>query len=188
MIISLLFLYGSVIGLHFNYYNSIFLAHYSLQPSTDCEIEMKKYAVFLVFLCLNVTCLWISNVLMGDGPRSTWYLSLARAPWTPPGWAFGVVWSLIMLCYAIYMAILPRKRPYDYVYYLLILVLCAVWNYAFFNQQQVATGLIILSGLTIAVFYLTWQNVSRQRGGSWLMLPFCVWTLIATSLNAYTLF
>ncbi|MBS9778529.1 MAG: tryptophan-rich sensory protein [Gammaproteobacteria bacterium] len=148
---------------------------------------MKKLYSFILFLLVNAACLFLSNIFMGDGPTSDWYYSLERAPWTPPSWAFGVAWSFIMICFAAYMALMPHKRAYDYAYYCMVLSFCALWNYAFFNHNLVFAGFVVLCVLTMSVLFMTWQNVSRQRGGSWLMLPFCVWTIIATSLNAYSL-
>lgn len=122
---------------------------------------------------------------MGNGPLDSWYLSLQRAPWTPPNWVFGTAWAGIMLCFAVYMTVLQQKRFSDYVNYAVILILCAAWNHVFFNQQLILAGLLILLLLTAMVFFVTAKNLRRQRYYSGLLLPFCVWTVIASSLNAY---
>ena len=58
---------------------------------------------FCLFLLVNFFALYLGSFLMNGGPKSDWYLALNKAPWTPPGWVFGVSWSLIMLFYAFYM-------------------------------------------------------------------------------------
>jgi tryptophan-rich sensory protein len=58
----------------------------------------------VIFLFLNFGALAIGVTLMGDGASSDWYLQLNKAPWTPPGWSFGVAWTVIMIGFAIYMS------------------------------------------------------------------------------------
>lgn len=146
---------------------------------------MNKIPQFLLFLAFNFGCLWLSSYLMGEGPRSDWYLGLPRAPWTPPGWVFGVAWSVIMICWAIYMTLLPHKTLTDYLYYLTTLVLCASWNGVFFSQHGLMAGLINLLLLAVIVIGITLKNRHRQGKLTLLMIPFCLWVLLASSLNAY---
>ena len=52
-----------------------------------------------LFLLLNFGALAIGSYFMNNGPQSNWYLTLNKAPWTPPGWVFGVAWTTIMICF-----------------------------------------------------------------------------------------
>lgn len=149
---------------------------------------MKKGIQLIAFLVINFAALYASKSLMGNGPTSEWYLSLQRAPWTPPNWAFGLAWSVIMVCYAWYMAVLSNKRNQDYILYAFVLGLCISWNGVYFNQHLIALGLINLLLLSLLVVLITWFYYHQQRYWSYLMLPFIIWTLLASSLNAYTLF
>lgn len=149
---------------------------------------MQKIIHFFFFLALNFGCLWLSDFLMHGGPSSIWYQQLPRAPWTPPGWVFGVAWSLIMVCYAIYMTVLPNKNRKDYALYTCILGLCAFWNAVFFWWHQIAWALLVMFTLLVLVYVVTWVNHRRQGRFSWLMLPFCVWIALAITLNAYPVF
>ena len=60
----------------------------------------------ILFLILNFAALGIGGYLSGSGAASEWYADLNKAPWTPPGWVFGVAWTSIMICFSIYMAYL----------------------------------------------------------------------------------
>ena len=53
-----------------------------------------------IFLIINFTALAFGGLFTSEGVPSEWYLSLLKAPWTPPGWVFGFAWSIIMICYA----------------------------------------------------------------------------------------
>lgn len=149
---------------------------------------MNKASQLFIFLALNFGCLGLSNYLMGAGSSSEWYQQLPRAPWTPPGWVFGAAWSLIMVCFAVYMATLRHKELADYRRYGTILVLCVLWNALFFQWHQIVWALLVLVTLALSVLRLTVINHKRQGQRSWLMLPFCVWTMLASTLNAYPVF
>ena len=60
---------------------------------------MKSLKLILFFLILNFGALGIGSFLMNNGPTSTWYLTLNKAPWTPPGWVFGFAWFTIMILF-----------------------------------------------------------------------------------------
>ena len=56
---------------------------------------MKNQLKFtILFLIINFGGLAIGNWFMNNGPISEWYLNLNKAPWTPPGWVFGVAWTI----------------------------------------------------------------------------------------------
>lgn len=150
---------------------------------------MKFLKTFILFLIINFAALGIGSWLMDNGPQTEWYMSLSKAPWTPPGWVFGTAWTTIMICYSIYMAFLYIKSPTNKVKILFVLqfVLNVIWNYIFFNQHMVATGLVIILALTIVVgtFLVAFKNDLKVK--SLLILPYFLWLLIATSLNLYIL-
>ena len=65
---------------------------------------MRKTAVFVLFLVLNFGALAIGGILMGASPiENNWYQGLNQAPWTPPGFVFGIAWTIIMFCFSIYL-------------------------------------------------------------------------------------
>ncbi|MFI1742976.1 TspO/MBR family protein [Thalassobellus sediminis] len=151
---------------------------------------MKLFKYIIVFLVINFGALAIGSLLMNDGPRTDWYQNLNQAPWTPPGWIFGVAWSTIMICFSVYMAYLYKLQPNTKLITLfgIQFVLNVIWNYIFFNQHLVILGLICIILLTIVVglFLFNYKNVLKQK--SLLILPYFIWLCIATSLNAYILF
>ena len=150
---------------------------------------MKLIKLITVFLVLNFGALAIGNWFMNNGPQTEWYQNLNKAPWTPPGWVFGVAWTLIMICFSIYMAqlynILPTKR---------ILVLFAIqflcnvsWNYIFFNQHFISLGLFVIVLLTLIISYFLISYYKTLKLKSVFIMPYFIWLCIATSLNAYIL-
>jgi tryptophan-rich sensory protein len=114
-------------------------------------------------------------------------MNLNQAPWTPPGWVFGVAWTTIMICFSIYMAQLYIKTPTKVVLSLFALqfILNIMWNYVFFNQHLILIGFLVIILLTVLVCYFFFKfNEIQTR---YLLLPYIIWLCIATSLNAYIL-
>ncbi|MBE7688327.1 tryptophan-rich sensory protein [Tenacibaculum finnmarkense genomovar ulcerans] len=155
-------------------------------------MKQNKYIRFLLFLVVNFLALAIGILLMKDGPRTDWYLSLNKAPWTPAGWVFGASWSTIMLLFAFYMTKLSFKFPFlDKKLTLLFSVqwiLNVGWNYFFFNQHLTVIGLVVITLLWLLIGYFTFKNLRELKGITLFILPYLIWMTIATSLNAYIVF
>ena len=151
---------------------------------------MKLAVKVFVFLLLNFTALAIGGFFTGDGVASDWYYNLNKAPWTPPGWAFGVAWSIIMICYSFYMAILYKvnaRRNKVIALYAAQLLLNVLWNPLFFYFQNPLIALFSILFLTLIVAYFLFSNQKTMRWISLLILPYFLWLCIASSLNLYVL-
>ena len=144
---------------------------------------------FLIFFLINFGALAIGGLLMGEGPTANWYQDANQAPWTPPGWVFGAAWTLIMLCYTVYMGIawnrISRKRLL--LIFGIQLLFNVGWNPVFFYLHDVEMGLLIISFLTILVWCKLFFFRKSMRSWSLLLLPYALWLTIATSLNLYFL-
>lgn len=150
---------------------------------------MKRLKLFFIFLIINFSALGIGSWLMDNGPRSAWYLSLDKAPWTPPGWVFGAAWTTIMVCFSIYLSYLffhnnSKKLRFIFGFQVFLNV---IWNYIFFNQHFVLLGLITIIALTVVIFHFFFTYKTTTKTVTYLLLPYMIWLIIATSLNAYVL-
>ncbi|WP_339895078.1 TspO/MBR family protein [uncultured Algibacter sp.] len=150
---------------------------------------MKLLKYIVIFLVINFGALAIGSWLMDNGPQTEWYINLNQAPWTPPGWVFGVAWTTIMLCFSLYMAFLYKLKPTTKVVILFTIqfVLNVIWNYVFFNQHFVGFGFTIILLLTFIVAVFTFSFKKDMGLKTLLILPYLIWLCIATSLNGYIL-
>ncbi len=143
---------------------------------------------FIVFLLLNFVALAIGSLSTMAGVTSNWYATLNKAPWTPPGWVFGAAWTFIMICFAVYMSQLWAKvenKKKLLLLYALQWILNVSWNPIFFKLQFTTIGLIVITALTILVLYLLFYYKNIIQVYITFILPYGLWLLIATSLNAY---
>ena len=130
----------------------------------------------------------VSNV---DG----WYVSADRAPWSPPNWVFGPVWTLLYTAMAVAAWLVwrtraERSRP-ALIAYGVQLLLNLAWTPVFFalypslGSAALWIALAIIAALIIAVTatVLYFGPISRLAG--LLLLPYISWLVFATSLNIW---
>ena len=78
-----------------------------------------------------------------------WYTTLNKAPWTPPGWVFGVVWS-ILYCFMTlsFLLVWTNKKCYPFckelVYFFIQLFFNLMWTPIFFEYQMPQLALLDL--------------------------------------------
>lgn len=149
---------------------------------------MKHFGYVALFLITNFAGLYFGSILMNEGPSSAWYLLLNQAPWTPPGWVFGIAWFTIMLCFSFYLASLIRIID-SVKFWAIYTVQCSLnisWNYVFFNLQKTVAGLIIISLLTVVMVFYFYKFKNQQlKYTKYLLSPYILWLFIASSLNLY---
>ncbi|MDA7501771.1 tryptophan-rich sensory protein [Chitinophagales bacterium] len=145
----------------------------------------------IIFLVLNFGALALGAMFTNAAVTGEWYLALNKAPWTPPGWVFGAAWTTIMICFSIFMAYLwpmvDNKKMLALLFGLQW-ILNSGWNPIFFKYHYVVLGLVCISSLTLLVGYFLFNFRNTMKVKAVLILPYFVWLLIATSLNAYILF
>jgi len=145
----------------------------------------------LIFLVINFAALGLGSLFTSGAVNGEWYLNLNKAPWTPPGWVFGVAWTTIMICFTFYMANAWEQitnRKFLLGLFIVQWILNVVWNPVFFKFHEVVAGLVVITILTLLVGYFLFGFRSSLKAKSLWVLPYFLWLLIATSLNAYVLF
>lgn len=153
---------------------------------------MKFARLSFVFAVLNFSGLAIGGLFTGPGVASTWYAELPQAPWTPPGWVFGMAWTLVMLGFSFFMggawaaaeSSSPEKRRWA-VDFGIAWLLNVAWNPVFFTWHSLAGGLVIL--LMLLAVLLRMGRRTTSGAWRWGLLPYLVWLCVATSLNLFPL-
>jgi benzodiazapine receptor len=150
---------------------------------------MNQLKLTFLFLVVNFIGLAIGNWGMNNGPISDWYLNLSKAPWTPPGIIFGIAWTLVMVCFSIYLGKLFSKenKRKNFFIFLFQFTLNVSWNFIFFNQHLVLLGFIVILLLTAILFIYFFKFSNNIGNYKYLLLPYMIWLCIATSLNFYIL-
>ncbi|KPF83425.1 sensory protein TspO [Brevundimonas sp. AAP58] len=136
-----------------------------------------------VFVGLNFVAA-SSGGMFKPGP---WYAGLNKPSWTPPNWAFPVVWGLLFALNAwagwlIWEAI-GMSRPDVLALYVGSLILNAGWSWLFFGIKRMDWALIDVALLwlsLVAVIAVFW---SIRPAAALPVLPYLLWVTIAAALN-----
>jgi tryptophan-rich sensory protein len=150
---------------------------------------MSKILFFCLFLILNFGALALGSWLMGTNPMNNeWYLQLNKAPWTPPGWVFGVAWTSIMLLFTIYLTIQEKEKLSNkrfIIFFSLQFLTNVLWNPIFFHLHWTFLGMIIIFSLFVSLVLILYYFKS-SIWKSLFLLPYLIWLTVAFSLNAYS--
>ena len=124
------------------------------------------------------------------GAIPTWYRTLNKPPWNPPGAVFGPVWTLLYILMGVALFLVWRRgwaTPGVQPAVLLFaaqLVFNLLWSVVFFGLHSPGGALVNIAILwllivaTIVAFFRldAWSGV--------LMLPYIAWVTFASVLNA----
>lgn len=143
----------------------------------------------ILFAILNFGALAIGGLFTPTGISSEWYINLAKAPWTPPGWVFGLAWTSIMICLTIYMALALKKANNLLTgLYILQLILNVIWTPTFFYFHYMIVSFVFIIILTALIGFLIIYFDKNKNCKSFLLYPYFIWLCIASSLNWYAVF
>ena len=115
-----------------------------------------------------------------------WYQELIKPSWTPPGWAFPVVWTILYFLMGITLYLLWQKnrlKGKESFLYGMQLVFNGAWSPIFFGTQEIGKGLIVIGVLWLTVFGFLYL-VRKDKWLVTLNVPYLIWLSVALSLNA----
>lgn len=117
-----------------------------------------------------------------------WYTNIAKPTWTPPGWVFGPVWSILYLSMGVSAWLIWRQRHKTKVYrplafYIAQLAINGIWSWLFFGRQWIGLALIDLVALVILVAITVVMFLRVHRTAGLLLLPYLLWISFASALN-----
>lgn len=153
--------------------------------------NMKYFLYFLLFVLINFGALFIGTIFTGPAVQDTWYVSLHKAPWTPPGFVFGLAWFTIMLCFSFFMANVWKNKQLTSglsTIYAIHIVVNTAWNAVFFYWHATWPALLLIVALLVMVLWFTRIGFKTSIVQGLLVLPYALWLIIAVSLNAYICF
>lgn len=118
--------------------------------------------------------------------KSMDYDTLIKPPLSPPGFIFGIVWSILYILMGISYGILDTKKLVDVkvnkIYYLQLIV-NLIWPIIFFVFKQRLLAFIWIILLVVLIIYMIITFYKKNKLSAYLQIPYLLWTLFATYLN-----
>lgn len=122
--------------------------------------------------------------------QTNWYKNLKKSNLTPPDIVFRIIWpilyTLITISFVIFIRTSTRisKTP-AIIVFLIQLVLNLSWSPVFFKRQNIKLSLVIIVLTLIFTLINIWLFYKINPVSAYLLIPYAVWLMFATYLNAY---
>lgn len=131
---------------------------------------------------------FVSGQIAGSGEENRWFNALTKPEAQPPGWLFGVAWTILytMMGAAFAMILHARGAPLRGLAIVLFLVQYALnlfWSPLFFGMHQVSAAFWLLVIILIAALATTFVFGRIRKAAAWLMVPYLAWLCFAGILN-----
>lgn len=118
---------------------------------------------------------------------SSFYETLIKPSFAPPGWLFPVVWTLLYAAMATAMWFVLRTGSADRFIllglYIAQLAVNLLWPYLFFVQQSLGLSFFWLLLLWMLAAIMLYQFFRESRIAGWLLVPYLAWITFAGVLN-----
>jgi tryptophan-rich sensory protein len=157
-----------------------------IASKSQLRMSFLRYALFTVPAVLLLGTL--SGTLSGSGSGNPWFASLHKPPLMPPGWVFGVVWTILYVLLGLSLAMVlhargAKNRQKAVGLFGVQLVLNFAWPPAFFAFHKVEAALSIIAAMivvTVVMILVSWRI--RVLAGL-LLYPYLAWLMFASLLN-----
>ena len=138
--------------------------------------------IVFVLLCFGVS--FLGGMVTVPALRP-WYEELAKPSWTPPGWVFGPVWTILYPLIAIAGWTIWRegRSRVAVLLFLLQLALNAAWPWLFFGLRRLDWALVDIVALLIAIVATIVVFYRLRRRAALLLVPYLAWVAFAAALN-----
>jgi benzodiazapine receptor len=149
---------------------------------------MRKYIHYLLAPLFYLIVARVGALFTSQGVTS-WYPTIAKPSYTPPGIFIGIMWTIIYILSAISLFLFVNKgrgkRMFWPVISLYILngITNASWSYVFFVRHELWLAVIsaVLIWLTVGILIISIWKISRIAG--LLLMPYLGWASFATYLT-----
>jgi len=151
-------------------------------PETTNKFLASRWAVLLfIAICFAAASF---GTLFSPGD---WYANLNKAPWSPPNMAFPIVWTFLYLMIAVAGWLIFRfGNTRLQALWIIQLIVNAAWSWIFFGQHWMLIGLVEIVLLCALVLVVILDARKQELPNVvWLLSPYLLWLLLATTLNAY---
>ena len=121
----------------------------------------------------------------------TWYASLHKPSFSPPGWIFGPVWTVLYLLMGIALYLVLRKGfstpgiKTAIIVFAIQLIINTVWSFLFFGAESTLLGLIDVVLLWAAIIVTIGAFADVSKPAALLLVPYILWVSFAAVLNFY---
>jgi translocator protein len=129
-----------------------------------------------------------SGRLANSGYDNTWFALLTKPEAMPPGWAFGVAWTILYTMQGLAVAMIlnargNRVRGVAIALFVVQLAINLAWSPLFFALHQITAAFWLIVGMFVAALATTLAFGAVRSLAAWLLVPYLAWLGFAAALN-----
>src|SRR5688500_3300144 len=152
---------------------------------SQLRMSFLRYALVTVPLILLLGTL--SGRASGAGFDNAWFDALIKPGFMPPGWVFGLAWTLLYVALGLALALVlhargARGRGLALGLFAAQLLLNLAWPPVFFGAHKVGLALVVLVAMLILAAAATLLFARIRTAAAWLMVPYVGWLIFACLL------
>jgi tryptophan-rich sensory protein len=145
-----------------------------------------RFALFTVPLILLLGI--VSGRVANSGYENPWFAALVKPDIMPPGWLFGVAWTILYILLGLSIAIVlnargARGRGLAVTLFVAQLFLNFAWSPVFFGMHQIRAALFIIVTMLVLSIIVAVLFMRIRPVAAYLMIPYIAWLSFATILN-----
>ena len=131
----------------------------------------------------------IISGLLSMGGMQIYEATVQKAPLTPPGWVFAVVWTILYAIMGVGVCLVIRSEKLKgksccVNLFVAQLIVNFFWSLIFFNAQAFGGAFVWLVLLWVLVLAMTVCFSKFSVTAAWLQVPYLLWLTFAAYLNA----
>ncbi|MFP4523331.1 MAG: TspO/MBR family protein [Candidatus Nanoarchaeia archaeon] len=137
--------------------------------------------IISVALCLAIGFFSGFFIQTGDG---SWYSTLDKPTFNPPGYLFGIVWIILYICIGLALYFLwVSNAKLALLFFFVQLMLNFLWSFFFFYLQAPLLAFIEICFLLASIILTMVFAYTTSPTAVYLFIPYLLWVCFAAILN-----
>lgn len=147
-----------------------------------------KHLTPIIFILLSLSAGWVGSIFTSPA-IPTWYASLNKPAFNPPGWLFAPVWTILFILMGIASYLIWLKwnestlAKAALVLFFVHLIFNVLWSILFFGLQNPGWALVEIAVLWVLILALIIIFYRLDQRAAWLLIPYILWVSFASVLN-----
>lgn len=145
------------------------------------NVTMSAFAIFAIIVGVGA---FIGSRFQPDD----WYRQLRKPAWHPPDWVFRRVWITLFLFIAVsgWLVWWANADAWSVpvAFWLAGVAFNTAWPWLYFGRHSIFGALIVCGLLLVTIVAFMATAPDYSPAASWLFVPYALWVIFATALNA----
>ncbi len=152
-------------------------------------MKISNVLKFILAVALPVSVGAISGYFTSSNV-DTWFPSVVKPSFNPPGWLFAPVWTTLYVMMGIALFLVWKDetatkamKQKAIIVFMVQLMLNFFWSFIFFEQHEIGWAVVEIVLLWVMILITIFYFAAISKPATWLLVPYISWVSFATILN-----